>query len=215
MGGDIDQDTVGVRMITGAPEVEGVMQAIAKASKRGICFNIGHRLAPLSTSADYMRSMANVVSARRTWLRPQSEMVHGASPTCSTRCLSYTTETPRSSVCWAALRIPLLAQHPTLLHSRVPRQSQGLPQVRVRRLPTHRRRSTRSRRHGRHLGPPSSATSDSRLPSDRLPSRDPSMRSSWTAFTPTQTLSGYPLYHCLVFQALMRSFFQAGILRTP
>ena len=46
MGGNVDQDTVGVRIITGAPEVTGVMEAIAKASKRGICFNIGHRLAP-------------------------------------------------------------------------------------------------------------------------------------------------------------------------
>jgi hypothetical protein len=215
MGSDIDQDTVGVRIITGAPEVEGVMHAIAKASKRGICFNIGHRLAPLSTSADDMCSMANVVSARRTWLRPRSEMAHGVSPTCSMRCPSYTIETPRSSVCWAPHRIPLLAQHPTLLHSRVPRQSQGLPQGRVRRLPTHRRRSTRSRRHGRHLGRPSSATSDSRLPSDSLPSRDPSMRLSWTVFTPTQTLSEYAWCLCLIFQAFMRLLFQAGILCTP
>jgi N-acetylglucosamine-6-phosphate deacetylase len=43
MGGDIDEDTVGVRIITAAPEVEGVMEAISTASKRGICFNIGHR----------------------------------------------------------------------------------------------------------------------------------------------------------------------------
>lgn len=36
-------DAVGARIITAAPEVEGVMEAISKASKRGICFNIGHR----------------------------------------------------------------------------------------------------------------------------------------------------------------------------
>ncbi|KIJ18745.1 hypothetical protein PAXINDRAFT_97488 [Paxillus involutus ATCC 200175] len=44
MGGDIDEDTVGVRIITAAPEVEGVMEAISTASKRGICFNIGHSI---------------------------------------------------------------------------------------------------------------------------------------------------------------------------
>lgn len=51
MGGDVGQDTVGVRIITGAPEVEGVMEAISIANKRGICFNIGHRLAPLTPPA--------------------------------------------------------------------------------------------------------------------------------------------------------------------
>lgn len=38
-----DYNNVGVRIITAAPEVDGVMEAITELSKRGICFNIGHR----------------------------------------------------------------------------------------------------------------------------------------------------------------------------
>lgn len=38
-----DGQGVGVRMITAAPEVEGVMKGIAALSKRGIVFSIGHR----------------------------------------------------------------------------------------------------------------------------------------------------------------------------
>lgn len=34
----------GVRIITAAPEVEGVMDAVSELDKRGIVFSIGHRL---------------------------------------------------------------------------------------------------------------------------------------------------------------------------
>jgi len=35
--------SVGARIITAAPEVEGVMESIERVVKMGICFNIGHR----------------------------------------------------------------------------------------------------------------------------------------------------------------------------
>jgi N-acetylglucosamine-6-phosphate deacetylase len=38
-----DSQTTGVRIITAAPEVDGVMNAIGDLSKRGILFAIGHR----------------------------------------------------------------------------------------------------------------------------------------------------------------------------
>ena len=38
-----DGQTAGVRMITAAPEVDGVMNAIGELSKRGVVFSIGHR----------------------------------------------------------------------------------------------------------------------------------------------------------------------------
>ena len=44
-------DSVGVRIITAAPEIEGVMPSIPELVKRGIVYSIGHRYAPLDTSA--------------------------------------------------------------------------------------------------------------------------------------------------------------------
>ena len=44
-------DDVGVRIITAAPEIEGVMPSIPELVKRGIVYSIGHRYAPLDTSA--------------------------------------------------------------------------------------------------------------------------------------------------------------------
>lgn len=43
MANDGDSDTVGVRIITAAPEVEGVRVAVKEAVKRGIVISIGHR----------------------------------------------------------------------------------------------------------------------------------------------------------------------------
>jgi N-acetylglucosamine-6-phosphate deacetylase len=39
---------VGVRMITAAPEIDGVMNAIIELTKRGVVFSIGHRSALLA-----------------------------------------------------------------------------------------------------------------------------------------------------------------------
>jgi N-acetylglucosamine-6-phosphate deacetylase len=48
--------SVGVRMITAAPEVEGVMEAIGALSKRGLVFSIGHRFisSPTTLTFDLM-----------------------------------------------------------------------------------------------------------------------------------------------------------------
>lgn len=39
----VDGQAVGVRMITAAPEIDGVMNAISELSKRGVIISIGHR----------------------------------------------------------------------------------------------------------------------------------------------------------------------------
>lgn len=51
-----DAQSVGVRMITAAPEVEGVMGAIGALSKRGVVFAIGHRSVIVSRSLSYLNS---------------------------------------------------------------------------------------------------------------------------------------------------------------
>lgn len=45
MARDGTEDAVGVRIITAAPEVEGVKRGVEEAVKRGIVFSIGHRYA--------------------------------------------------------------------------------------------------------------------------------------------------------------------------
>ncbi|KIK94768.1 carbohydrate esterase family 9 protein [Paxillus rubicundulus Ve08.2h10] len=62
MGGDIDEETVGVRIITAAPEVEGVMEAISTASKRGICFNIGHSICSTETATAAVQNGARCIT---------------------------------------------------------------------------------------------------------------------------------------------------------
>ncbi|KAH7905823.1 hypothetical protein BJ138DRAFT_1017178 [Hygrophoropsis aurantiaca] len=62
MSCDIRQDTVGVRMITAAPEVDGVMDAITEASKRGICFNIGHSIATTDIATAAVKNGARCIT---------------------------------------------------------------------------------------------------------------------------------------------------------
>ncbi|KAG1824342.1 carbohydrate esterase family 9 protein [Suillus subaureus] len=62
MSGDTLYDTVGVRIITAAPEVEGVMEAINEASKRGICFNIGHSMATTDIATAAVRNGARCIT---------------------------------------------------------------------------------------------------------------------------------------------------------
>lgn len=62
MSGDAIHNTVGVRMITAAPEVEGVMEAINEASKRGICFNIGHSMATTDIATAAVRNGARCIT---------------------------------------------------------------------------------------------------------------------------------------------------------
>lgn len=47
MAGEGHDDSVGVRVITAAPEVEGVGSSIEELTRRGIVFSIGHRLASI------------------------------------------------------------------------------------------------------------------------------------------------------------------------
>ncbi|KAG2369910.1 Metallo-dependent hydrolase [Suillus spraguei] len=62
MSGDTVHNTVGVRMITAAPEVEGVMEAINEASKRGVCFNIGHSMATTDIATAAIKSGARCIT---------------------------------------------------------------------------------------------------------------------------------------------------------
>ncbi|KAH7883226.1 carbohydrate esterase family 9 protein [Phlebopus sp. FC_14] len=62
MASDSDQDAVGVRMITGAPEVDGVMEGITEASKRGICFNIGHSVCTTDIATAAIRNGARCIT---------------------------------------------------------------------------------------------------------------------------------------------------------
>lgn len=43
MADGANSSTVGVRIITAAPEIEGVMGTVNELTKRGVLFSIGHR----------------------------------------------------------------------------------------------------------------------------------------------------------------------------
>ena len=45
--GVVELESVGVRIITAAPEVEGVMEAVNELAKRNVVFSIGHRYGKL------------------------------------------------------------------------------------------------------------------------------------------------------------------------
>jgi N-acetylglucosamine-6-phosphate deacetylase len=38
-----ESDQVGVRVLTAAPEIDGVLEAVDELTKRGIVYSIGHR----------------------------------------------------------------------------------------------------------------------------------------------------------------------------
>jgi N-acetylglucosamine-6-phosphate deacetylase len=46
--GPLNGEGLGVRIITAAPEVEGVMDSISEVTKRGIVFSIGHRFVDMT-----------------------------------------------------------------------------------------------------------------------------------------------------------------------
>ena len=64
MSNNGDTEAVGVRIITAAPEIEGVRPAVEEAVKRGVVFSIGHRLVSVG---DKMNGIihAHLVSLRR------------------------------------------------------------------------------------------------------------------------------------------------------
>ncbi|KAG5342620.1 hypothetical protein C0989_012125 [Termitomyces sp. Mn162] len=52
----------GVRMITAAPEIEGVMNAIGELAKRGIVFSIGHSVASSEVATTAVRYGAGIIT---------------------------------------------------------------------------------------------------------------------------------------------------------
>lgn len=62
MRDDAGQETVGARIITAAPEIEGVMEAIPEVRKRGICFNIGHSICSTDTATAAIQNGARCIT---------------------------------------------------------------------------------------------------------------------------------------------------------
>lgn len=58
----VSQGTVGARIITAAPEIEGVMDAILEVGKRGICFNIGHSICSTDTATAAVQNGARCIT---------------------------------------------------------------------------------------------------------------------------------------------------------
>ncbi|KAH8088953.1 Metallo-dependent hydrolase [Cristinia sonorae] len=56
------EDTVGVRIITAAPEVEGVKSGLAEVVKRGVVFSIGHSIATTDIATAAVVSGANLIT---------------------------------------------------------------------------------------------------------------------------------------------------------
>lgn len=97
-----EHDNAGVRIITAAPEVEGVMEAVNEASKRGICFNIGHRYARVENN-DTMLPLIRIVWLRRMLQLQQYGTELDASRISSMQCHNFTIAIRLSSVCSALL----------------------------------------------------------------------------------------------------------------
>jgi hypothetical protein len=96
-----ESQAVGVRMITVAPEIDGVMNAIIELTKRGVVFSIGHRLALLALGSMSDFSPAKMIVLRVLILRPRPcDMVHERSRIFSMPCPSYITGTQLSLVFW-------------------------------------------------------------------------------------------------------------------
>ncbi|KAF9501398.1 Metallo-dependent hydrolase [Pleurotus eryngii] len=55
-------DRIGVRMITAAPEIEGVMQSIGELDKRGIVFSIGHSVATSDIATGAVQHGARLIT---------------------------------------------------------------------------------------------------------------------------------------------------------
>jgi N-acetylglucosamine-6-phosphate deacetylase len=55
-------DSLGVRMITAAPEIEGVMPAVGELSKRGVVFSIGHSIATTDIAAAAVCNGASLIT---------------------------------------------------------------------------------------------------------------------------------------------------------
>jgi hypothetical protein len=98
----MDRDApLGVRIITAAPEINGVLDAVHELDQRGIVFSIGHRYGIsncLRRISVRLLSVPRLALQRRTSRRKPCAMAHALSPTSSTRCLNCITATRPSSV---------------------------------------------------------------------------------------------------------------------
>jgi N-acetylglucosamine-6-phosphate deacetylase len=56
----MDHDALGVRIITSAPEIVGVLDAVHELDQRGIVFSIGHRYAESSPPYGSASSLAQI-----------------------------------------------------------------------------------------------------------------------------------------------------------
>jgi len=90
----------GVRIITAAPEVQGIMESVAELNKRGVVFSIGHRYMLFSPSFSIIGPYEVPVWRHRPLLQRLSIVAHGSSHICSTQCRNCITEILRSSVFW-------------------------------------------------------------------------------------------------------------------
>ncbi|RDX47471.1 Metallo-dependent hydrolase [Lentinus brumalis] len=58
----MDDETVGVRVITAAPEVDGVMSSIEELARRGIVFSIGHSIASTGLATAAVQNGARLIT---------------------------------------------------------------------------------------------------------------------------------------------------------
>jgi len=57
-----ESDQVGVRVLTAAPEIDGVLEAVDELTKRGIVYSIGHSIAPTEVATAAMAHGARLIT---------------------------------------------------------------------------------------------------------------------------------------------------------
>ncbi|KAI8978188.1 Metallo-dependent hydrolase [Trametes punicea] len=62
MAGDASSDALGVRVITAAPEVDGVMASVEELARRGIVFSIGHSIATTDIATAAVQRGARLIT---------------------------------------------------------------------------------------------------------------------------------------------------------
>lgn len=62
MGGETHDESVGVRVITAAPEVDGVMASIEELVRRGVVFSIGHSIASTGLATAAVQGGARLIT---------------------------------------------------------------------------------------------------------------------------------------------------------
>ena len=119
-----EEGEVNVRILTVAPEVEGVMSAVKELSGRGMVVAIGHRLdmvLPPSKTRFWelmLDERWHTAPPARKSQPPRSGTVQSSSPTSSTPCRNCTTATHPSLGFSAHLHISRPLSHLCTLHRR-------------------------------------------------------------------------------------------------